>query len=124
MGVKKETQKEKIERLEKELDEKKRLIEVLIEQITDKDDILKSKEKLITTQREYIEILKANEDKSIKKHNERGAGRKQSFTEEEKGSIEMYRVQGKTIKEIANLFKCSTRTINRVLAERKLIGRT
>lgn len=117
MGVKKETQKEKIARLEKELDEKKRLIEVLIEQLTDKDDILKSNDKLIATQNQYIEILK--EGKDVKKHNERGAGRKQSFTEEEKGSIEMYRLEGKTIREIAELFKCSTRTINRVLAERK-----
>jgi transposase len=37
----------------------------------------------------------------------------------DKINIDTYIIEGKTIREIAELFKCSTRTINRVLAERK-----
>ena len=122
MGVKKETQKEKIEILEKELERKEELIKSLVEQIKSQNKVLESNEKIIDSQKQYIDLIEIklkNPFVKEKKHNERGAGRKQSFTEEEKGSIEMYRVQGKTIREIAELFKCSTRTINRVLAERK-----
>ncbi len=44
---------------------------------------------------------------NLTKKNERGAGRHERLTSAEKESIKMYRVQGKTIKEIAELYKCS-----------------
>ena len=73
-----------------------------------------------------MDIIKENE--RLKAENEKlrkelqkfkGGGRPSKFTDEEKASIEMYRLQGKTIKEIAEMFNCSTRTVDRVLKERK-----
>lgn len=108
----KETKQQQIERLEKELERKENIIQDLLAEIMEKDEEIKNSE------RKYQEITKAYK-KDLEKLKEQNGGRPQKLTEEEKGSIEMYRVQGKTIREIADLFKCSTRTINRVLAERK-----
>ena len=55
----------------------------------------------------------------IKKLKEQNGGRPSKLTEEQKATIEMYRVQGKTIKEIAEMFNCSTRTVDRILKKRK-----
>lgn len=112
-----ETKQQIIERLENELEKKERLIKILVDQIADKDTILKSNEKLIATQREYIEILKADEDKKAKEHNERGAGRKARFTNAEIETIKMYRLQGKKIKEIAEMFNCSVGLIHKIINE-------
>ncbi len=40
-------------------------------------------------------------------HNNRGAGRKSKFTEGDIETMRMYRFQGKTIKEIAEIYGCS-----------------
>ena len=53
-----------------------------------------------------------------KKHNERGAGRKARFTNSEVETIKMYRLQGKTIKEIAEMFKCSVGLIHKIINEK------
>ena len=55
-----------------------------------------------------------NEDKT---HNERGAGRKSKFTDLEKETIRMYRIQGKTIKDIAEMFNCSVGLIHKLINE-------
>ena len=47
------------------------------------------------------------ENEEYKKHNERGAGRKTRFSAEQMETIKMCRLQGKKIKEIAELFRCS-----------------
>ena len=52
-----------------------------------------------------------------KAHNDRGAGRKSKFTNLEKGSIRMYRIQGKTIKEIAEMFSCSVGLVHKLISE-------
>lgn len=52
-----------------------------------------------------------------KKHNERGAGRKARFSESQITEIKMYRFQGKTIKEIAELFNCSVGLIHKLINE-------
>ena len=63
-----------------------------------------------------IKELKANSKPKIK--NERGAGRKPRFKEQEKESIRMYRLQGKTIKEIAEMFSCSVGIIHKLIHEK------
>ena len=68
-----------------------------------------------------IKELNANrgqEHQVPKIHNERGAGRKSRFTEQEKESIRMYRLQGKTMKEIAEMFSCSVGIIHKLIHEK------
>lgn len=50
-----------------------------------------------------------------KKHNERGAGRKAKLTEAEISMIQMYRLQGKKLKEIADMFQCSVGLIHKLI---------
>lgn len=50
-------------------------------------------------------------------HNERGAGRKERFSEEEKEMMKMYRIQGKTIKEISEIYKCSVGLVHKLINE-------
>ena len=52
-----------------------------------------------------------------KAHNDRGAGRKSKFSEVEKGSIRMYRIQGQTIKYIAEMFDCSAGLVHKLISE-------
>ena len=63
------------------------------------------------------EVQKLKNENREKIHNERGAGRKSRFTEQEKESIRMYRLQGKTIKEIAEMFSCSVGIIHKLIHE-------
>ena len=65
------------------------------------------------------EIQKLKNESKTTIHNERGAGRKQRLTEEQKETIKMYRVQGKTIKEIAEIFNCSIGLIHKLINESK-----
>ena len=55
------------------------------------------------------EVQKLKSENKVRTHNERGAGRKSIFTEQEKESIRMYRLQGKTIKELAEMFSYSVK---------------
>lgn len=171
-----ETQKAKIERLEKELEQKEEIIKELLRKELQKDEELKKAEKnyqdLIKACNKDIQKLKnenerlkkkrekkANENNLelidqqlqdardmadkwhrqlfiqqqknkelekeieylseknsfIKKHNERGAGRKTRFTDTEIETIKMYRLQGKTIKEIAEMFNCSVGLIHKIV---------
>lgn len=174
-----ETQKAKIERLEKELEQKEEIVKELLRKELQKDEELKKAERryqdLIKACNKDIQKLKdenerlkkkrerkANEnnlelidqqlqdarDKAdkwhkqlfiqqqknkelekeieylveknsiIQKHNERGAGRKSRFTQSEIETIKMYRLQGKTIKEIAEMFKCSVGLIHKIINEK------
>ncbi len=65
----------------------------------------------ITAQDKIIEKLK-EENRELKK---KVGGRPAMFSEMEKTEIQMYRIQGKSIQELAIMFKCSTRTIERIL---------
>ena len=60
---------------------------------------------------------KLKSENKVRTHNERGAGRKSIFTEQEKESIRMYRLQGKTIKELAEMFSCSVGIIHKLIHE-------
>ena len=114
-----ESKQQQIERLEKELERKEQIIKDLIAENFNKDKELRNAEKrqqeLIKACQKDIQKLK-NENEKLK---EQSGGRPSKLTEEEKASVEMYRLQGKKIKEIAKMFNCSTRTIDRVLRERK-----
>ncbi len=50
-------------------------------------------------------------------HNERGAGRKERFSAQEKEMMKMYRIQGKTIKEISQMYSCSVGLIHKIINE-------
>lgn len=60
-----------------------------------------------------IQKLECKETKKI--HNERGAGRKAKFTDEEIAMIQMYRFQGKKLQEIADMFNCSVGLIHKLI---------
>lgn len=47
--------------------------------------------------------------------NERGAGRKDRFTDQEKEMIKMYRFQGQTLNELAKSFNCSVGLIHKII---------
>lgn len=139
----KETQKAKIERLEKEnkllnaeIEERDKIIQKLNNEIIrfqEKSDKGFENSPIYMQMNNRIKVLELK-NKSLedtirhnnkvhklineKKHNERGAGRKSRFTEEEKSSIKMYRFQGKTIKEIAEMFKCSTGLVHKIINEK------
>ena len=63
--------------------------------------------------------LKSNKTISAAKiHNERGAGRKSKLKDHDKEVIKMYRLQGKTIKEISELYNCSVGLVHKIINEK------
>lgn len=87
--------------------------------------IIENQEKEIQKLKSEIQKLK-NENKALKNnkavsdkkiYNERGAGRKERFSEQEKEMMKMYRIQGKTIKEIAEMYSCSVGLIHKIINE-------
>ena len=83
--------------------------------------------KILTLERELEEyrlIVKRLEEElennnSVHKiKNERGAGRKERFTDKQKEEIKDYRSQGKSIREIAEIYKCSTGLIHKLINEK------
>lgn len=52
---------------------------------------------------------------NLKPHNERGAGRKARFTDMQIEEIKEYRAEGKTIKEIAEMYECSVGLIHKLI---------
>ena len=88
--------------------------------------VIEKQEKEIQKFKEEIRKLK-NENKVLKSskvisnrkiHNERGAGRKERFSEQEKEMIKIYRLQRRTIKEIAKLYNCSVGLIHKIINEK------
>ena len=64
-----------------------------------------------------IHKLKSENNKVKTIKNERGAGRKARFTDKEIAEIKMYRLQGKTITDIAARFNCSVGLIHKLINE-------
>ena len=89
----------KIEKLEKEI----KILKIEIQKLKDENKLLRSN--------------KGATD--LKVHNERGAGRKSRFTDQEKETIKLYRIQGKTIKEIAEMYSCSVGLVHKLINEDK-----
>ena len=138
----KETQKQLITRLEKELEKAKSELEeykVLCSKLN--AEILEMQQRAdegflnscnYVQMKKHIELLESKNkslDKTIEhnetvhklidgKHNTRNAGRKPRFTDNEEETIKMYRIQGKTIKEIADMFGCSIGLIHKVISEK------
>ena len=159
----KETQKERIERLEKQLNKANDMIQKLnneISEMIDKADNsfensstyrqmakqidnLELENKVITDTAQHnrkmydselmrnTELIKdiqklKNENARLKdnirnkqKHNERGAGRKNRFTESQILEIKQYRADGKTIKQIAEIVNCSVGLVHKLINEPK-----
>lgn len=85
---------------------------------TQRGTIIEKQEKEIQKLKDENILLKSNSVKSDKRsHNERGAGRKEKFSEQEKEMMKMYRMQGKTIKEIAQIYNCSVGLIHKIINE-------
>lgn len=136
----KETQKAKIERLEKEIWDYKVLVSKLQKEIYSMQDkaedsfensptytqLLKKIELLEKKNKNLEDKMAHNEKiqklKSEKKHNERGAGRKIKFTDVERKTMHLYRMQGKTIKEIAETYDCSVGLVHKILNQENLYG--
>ncbi len=83
---------------------------------------IKAKDETIKNNRDTIQkLLKENEElksnKVQKIKNERGAGRKEKFTIHEKETMKMYRIQGKSIREIADMYSCSVGLIHKIINE-------
>lgn len=65
-----------------------------------------------------LEVQKLkNEKGDIKSHNERGAGRKNRFTDSEKENMKMYRIQGNSYKSLGEMFNCSVGTVHKIINE-------
>ena len=65
-----------------------------------------------------IEELKSNNVVN-KLKNERGAGRKEMFNEEQKARVKMLRLQGKSYRAIAKDMNCSVATVHKIINEQK-----
>lgn len=145
----KETQKQLIIRLEKELHEAKKELEeykvlcnnlnaeiLEMQQRADKGFLNSSDYIQMNKRIESLEMQNKIHQKTIKHNNDvhklinetiqqdetiknqRGAGRKSKFTDSEKETIKMYRLQGKTIKEIADMYNCSVGLVHKLINEK------
>ena len=81
---------------------------------------IKAKEVTIKNNRDTIQqLLKENEElKSNCVHkikNERGAGRKERFTEEEKEKVRILRLENKSYRAIAEELNCSVATVHKII---------
>jgi DNA-directed RNA polymerase specialized sigma24 family protein len=98
-----------------------------VELLENKNELLESKNKSLNERVQNLinelESKKNNNDIHEliveKQHNERGAGRKTRFTDQEKATIQMYRLQDKTIQELADMFCCSIGLIHKIINENK-----
>ena len=93
----------KIEKLEKEI----KILKNEIQKLKDENKLLRSNKG-----------VKGSTE--LKIHNERGAGRKSRFTIQEKETMKLYRIQGKTIKEIAEMYSCSVGLVHKLITEDKI----
>ena len=84
---------------------------------------IKSKEDTIKKNRDTIQqLLKENEEFKSNNYvnklkNERGAGRKEMFTEEQKARVKMLRLQDKSYRAIAKDMNCSVATVHKIINE-------
>lgn len=116
----KDMQYKELEKKYKEFEEQLKEFKNVKKELKISNEVIKKMLKEIQELKNENEIYR-NDNSSIaviKKHNERGAGRKARFANSEVETIKMYRLQGKTIKEIAEMFKCSVGLIHKIINEK------
>jgi len=67
--------------------------------------------------KEELKKLRVNQVNKLK--NERGAGRKEIFNEEQKARVKMLRLQGKSYRAIAKDMNCSVATVHKIINEQQ-----
>ena len=102
----------------KEIEQLKSVIRLNEINIKAKDYTIKRNEDTIQKLLKETEELKSNNNVN-KLKNERGAGRKEMFTEEQKARVKMLRLQGKSYRAIAKDMNCSVATVHKIINEQK-----
>ena len=100
----------------KEIEQLKAIIRLNEINTKSKDDTIKRDRDTIQKLLKEIEELKSNNVVN-KLKNERGAGRKEMFTEEQKARVKMLRLQGKSYRAIAKDMNCSVATVHKIINE-------
>ena len=101
-----------------EIEQLKAVIRLNEINIKSKDDTIKRDRDNIQKLLKEIEELKSNNVVN-KLKNERGAGRKEMFTEEQKVRVKMLRLQDKSYRAIAKDMNCSVATVHKIINEQK-----
>ena len=101
----------------KEIEKLKAIIRLNEINTKSKDDTIKRDRDTIQKLLKEIKELKSN-NFVIKLKNERGAGRKEIFTEEQKARVKMLRLQDKSYRAIAKDMNCSVATVHKIINER------
>ena len=100
----------------KEIEKLKAVIRLNEINTKSKEDTIKRDRDTIQKLLKEIEELKSNNCVN-KLKNERGAGRKEMFTEEQKARVKMLRLQGKSYRAIAKDMNCSVATVHKIINE-------
>ena len=100
----------------KEIEQLKSVIRLNEINIKAKDYTIKRNEDTIQKLLKETEELKSNNNVN-KLKNERGAGRKEMFTEEQKARVKMLRLQDKSYRAIAKDMNCSVATVHKIINE-------
>ena len=100
----------------KEIEKLKAIIRLNEINTKSKDDTIKRDRDTIQKLLKEIEELKSNNVVN-KLKNERGAGRKEMFNEEQKDRVKMLRLQGKSYRAIAKDMNCSVATVHKIINE-------
>ena len=102
----------------KEIEQLKSVIRLNEINTKSKDDTIKRDRDTIQKFLKEIEELKSNNVVN-KLKNERGAGRKEMFTEEQKARVKILRLQDKSYRAIAKDMNCSVATVHKIINEQK-----
>ena len=102
----------------KEIEKLKAIIRLNEINTKSKDDTIKRDRDTIQKLLKEIKELKNKNNSVVQKiKNERGAGRKEMFTEEQKARVKMLRLQGKSYRAIAKDMNCSVATVHKIINE-------
>ena len=100
----------------KEIEKLKAIIRLNEINTKSKDDTIKRDRDTIQKLLKEIKELKSNNVVN-KLKNERGSGRKEMFTEEQKARVKMLRLQDKSYRAIAKDMNCSVATVHKIINE-------
>ena len=104
----------------KEIEKLKAIIRLNEINTKSKDDTIKRDRDTIQKLLKEIKELKSNNVVN-KLKNERGAGRKEMFNEEQKARVKMLRLQDKSYRAIAKDMNCSVATVHKIINEQFVI---